>query len=354
MRLSDWLGFAKREDTTDDTPFGITIPSRSEVVTEDGALSLINVYRAVQILGVAAAQLTLDVYRGREVLETPSVVRKPDLNMNASRWLSQIVHALALTGNAYWRTVHGDRGPINFTLLDPWKCRPNKNGTLAYGTTTLEAHEFQHLALMSRTGHSRGLGPIQAARAELRGAFDLREYASNTFRDGDVPTGILTTDQPLSEEQAKRTKDTWKARDAREIAVIGSGVHYSPVMLSPEDAQFIESQRFTKTEIATLFGIPAHLLLASVEGSSMTYTNIASADLTFVRWTLMGYLREIEEAVTASLPGQQTARFNIDGITRPDISTRYKAHKTALDGGWMTKDEIRAIEGLPPLEGNKP
>lgn len=354
MRLSEWLGFAKREDTTGDTAPGITVPSRAEVVTEDGALSLINVYRSVHILGIAGSQLTLDVYRGRELLPTPSVVRKPDVNMHTSRWLSEIIHALALTGNAFWRTYHGDRGPINFQLLDPWKCHLNKDGTLTHGNNTLEPHEFQHLALMSRTGHRRGLGPIQAARAELRGAFDLREYASNTFRDGDVPTGVLTTDQPLNAEQAKRAKDDWKARDAREIAVLGSGVNYSPVMLSPEDAQFIEAQRFTKTEIATLFGIPAHLLLASVEGSSMTYTNIASADLTFVRWTLMGYLREIEEAVSASLPGQQIARFNLDAITRPDISTRYKAHKLALDAGWMDVEEIRAIEGLPPLEGTKP
>lgn len=353
MRLSEWLGFAKREVLPTDTT-GITPPPRVEVVTEDGALSLINVYRATQILGIAASQLTLDVYRGRDLLPTPSVVRKPDVDMHTSRWLSEIVHALALTGNAYWRTFHGERGPINFKLLDPWKCHLNKDGTLTHGSTTLRPDEFQHLALMSRTGHSRGLGPIQAARAELRGAFDLRDYASNTFRDGDIPTGLLTTDQPLSPDQAKQAKTDWKARDAREIAVFGSGVNYSPIMISPEDAQFIESQRFTKTEIATLFGIPAHLLLASVEGSSMTYTNIASADLTFVRWTLMGYLREIEEAVSAALPGQQTARFNLDAITRPDIATRYAAHKIALDAKFMDVEEVRAIEGLPPLEGTKP
>lgn len=353
MGLKTWLGLAKREDTPDDTSGGITIPKRSEGVTEDRALSLVNVYRAVQILGVAGFQLTIDVWRGRELLDRPSVVRKPDLNSSPSAWLAENVHSLALSGNAYWRVIRNDRGPQNLEVLDPWKCRPNKDGTLAYGDQTLAADEHRHLALMRRAGRLYGLGPIQAARSELAGAFDLRDFASNTFKDGDVPTGVLTTDQPLTGEQAEDTKKRWAARDKREVAVLGSGVSYSPVMLSPEDAQFIEAQRFTKTEIATLFGIPAHLLLASIEGSSMTYTNIASADLTFVRWTLMAYLREIEEALTAVLPGQQVARFNLDAIIRPDISTRYKSHKTALEGGWMTADEVRAIEGLPPLEGTQ-
>lgn len=352
MGIKEWFGLAKRSEAGGTMPPAIAPPPRDDAVTEARALSLINVYRAVQILGTAGFQLTIDVWRGRELLDRPPVIRKPDINTTPSAWLAENVHSLALTGNAYWRVVRNDRGPINLEVLDPWNCQLNDDGTLAYDGRNLRPNEFRHLALMRRPGRLYGLGPIQAARSELLGAFDLRDYAASTFRDGDVPTGVLSTDQPLTAEQADAAKDRWQKRDKREIAVLGSGVNYSPVLLSPEDAQFIESQRFTKTEIATLFGIPAHLLLASIEGSSMTYTNIASADLTFVRWSLMAYLREIEESLTAVLPGQQVARFNLDAITRPDITTRYQAHKTAIDAGFMSVDEVRDIEGLPPLEGN--
>lgn len=350
MGLLTWLGLSIREDTGT-MPAGVTPPARSsDSLTNDAALSLGNVYRAVQILSVAASQLTMDVSRGRDVLPTPSVVSRPDVNSTLGAWLAMTVNSLAITGNAYWRVIRDDRGPRNVEALDPHVCYPNEDGTLSYKGLTLEANEFRHLALLRRAGRTLGLGPIQAARAELGGALDLRDYAAGWMRSGDIPTGVLTSEQNLNAEQAERYKDRWENRDKYGVAVLGNGLTYNPVAIKPEDAQFIENRQFTKTEIASLFGIPAHLMLAAVEGSSMTYTNIASADLTFVRWTLMAYLREIEEAMSAILPGQQTARFNLDAITRPDISTRYKAHKIALDAGWMDVDEVRAIEGLPPRD----
>lgn len=80
----------------------------------------------------------------------------------------------------------------------------------------------------------------------------------------------------------------------------------------------------------------------------MTYTNVADADLTFARWTLTQYLREIEEAFSALLPRGQQARFNLDAILRPSTKARYEAHQLALAAGFLTVDEVRAIEGLPP------
>src|SRR5690625_6951542 len=132
-------------------------------------------------------------------------------------------------------------------------------------------------------------------------------------------------------------------------AVLGNAVSYQPQMLSPQDAQFLESRQFSTTEIARLFGIPSHLMLAVVEGNSQTYMNVADADLTFVRWTLTQYLREIEEAFTVLLPRGQSARFNLDAVLRPSTKDRYSTHKIALEAGFLTVDEVRAIEGYKPL-----
>ncbi|WP_159449225.1 phage portal protein [Demequina sp. NBRC 110055] len=323
--------------------------SAASDVTTDSALSLVPVYRAVAILSTAASQLTLDVWRGREQIETPLVVRRPDMAMPLSEFLAETVTSLALNGNAYWRVTRDDRGPRNIEVLDPWKCSPQEDGTLGYEGKRLQPSEFRHLRLMPRAGVLYGLGPIQAARAELGGALDLRNYGSEWFRSGDIPSGVLSSDLPITADQAKEFKDVWHQRDAHEIAVLGSGFSYSPVMLSPEDAQFLQVRQFTTTEIARLFGIPAHMILAAVEGTSLTYSNTQQADLAFVRWTLMTYLRAIETAISEVLPGQQTARFNLDALLRPDTSTRYLAHQTALTAGFMTVNEVRDIEGLPPL-----
>lgn len=360
MGLMNWLGFGDIPEHRSEIPpeqppqgSGVIPPARdTRTVTADTALTLSAVYRSVQILGVAGSQLSLDVWRGEDRIEPkPSVVRKPDVNTSLSEFVELTIHSMALYGNAYWRIQRDDRGPRNIEVLNPWECAPQEDGKLGWKGKTLQPDEFRHLKLMRRPGITYGLGPIQSARADIEQAMNLRDYAGEIFNDGSVPSGVLSSDQHLNAEQAAEYKERWDKRPPHSTAVLGAGLTYSPVLLAPEDAQFLQSQQLTHTKIAMLFGIPAHLLLAAVEGSSMTYQNISQADLTFVRWTLMVYLRPIEEAFTSVLPGLQTARFNLDGILRPDIQTRYAAHQIALTSGFATVNEIRAIEGLPPVPG---
>jgi len=350
VRLFEWLGLSTRSEGEVPSTSPISIPSRdASTITGTSALGIISVYRAVNILAIAAMQLSMDVWRGGQPIDTPPVVRRPDLHRSRSSWLMQNVTSLALTGNAYWRVTRDSRGrPVNVEVLDPHVCEPLDNGKLSYKGEEIGKREFQHLKFLEIAGRRKGLGPIQACRVELQGAVDLRDYAAEWMQSGDVPTGVLKSDQPLTPDQAKTYKEMWESRDKHSVAVLGSGLGYTPILLSPEDAQFIQSRQFTKTEIATLFGIPAHMLLAAVEGSTLTYANMSQADLSFVRWSLMGYLKPIEEAMSDVLTGLQEARFNLDGVLRPDITTRYQAHKTAIDGGWLSVDEVRAIEGLPP------
>ena len=117
-------------------------------------------------------------------------------------------------------------------------------------------------------------------------------------------------------------------------------------MLKPADAQWLEVQQFGVTGIARLFGIPATLMLAAIEGTSMTYTNVEQEWIGYVRFTLMTYLREIEDAFSAVLPTGQTARFNVEGLLRTDTKTRYEAHEIAIRAGFMSPDEVRRIEKL--------
>lgn len=351
-RIREFLGLAVREDSAVPPP-GVTPPSREEDFTVEGALTVSTVYRAITILATAGSQLTLDAWRGEERLDPkPALIRKPDPDPKASLsgFIESTITSMATSGNAYWRIDRNARNEaVSARILNPWECHPGQNGTLEWAgrKTPLKADEFMHLRLLRLPGHTVGLGPIQAARAEIQGARDLRDYAAEWFRSGDVPSGVLSTDQPLSNEQAQRYKTTWHQRKAHEVAVLGQGLSYEPTLLNPKDAQFLESREFTTTDLARLFGIPAHMMLAAVEGTSMTYTNVSQADLAFVRWTLAQYFREIEEAFSTLLPGIQTARFNLDGLLRPDIKTRYDAHKVGIDAGWLFKDEVRDIEGLP-------
>lgn len=334
-------------------------------VTVDDALTIPTVYRAVTILATAVAQLTVTAVRGgREVTPAPPLVTRPDVHLTPAAFLKRTVIGLAGTGNAYWRHYRNPAGQVvNVEALNPLATTIEyRDGRKLYHYAdpyhyqgrpqTFTADQISHLRLLEVPGHYLGLGPIQAARSSLTGALDLRDYAGNWFADSAIPTGVLSTSSQLTPEQAGQYKDRWKATQAtRDVAVLGQGLTYEPIILNPADAQFLESQQFSVTDIARLFGIPAAYLLAEVNGSAMTYQNLEQADTAFLRYTLMTYLGEIEGALSALLPHGQTARFNVDGLLRPDSKARAEVNSIYHGLGVLTTNEIRAAEGLPPVPG---
>lgn len=345
----------RAEDPPELNPPAIMPPARTPdrgTISQDKAFSLIPVYRAITIISGAVSQLTLDLWRGESPVPAPTWVRNPDVKMPRSAWLEMSTNSLAATGNAFWRIVRDSpaEAPSALVVLDPAMVHIHEDGSFSYKGQALARWQVAHLALFRLPGRPRGLGPIQAAAEDLRGAADVRDYAAGWFDSGTVPNGTLTTEQHINAEHAKNIKAQWMATTrGGEPAVLGQGLEYKPFMLSPKDAQFLESRQFTTTDIARLFGVPAHLMHAVVSGGSMTYLSGQAADLSFTRWTLMRYLREIEEAVSALLPRGTNARFNVDAILRPATKERYDAHATAIDAGFLTINEVREIEGLPPL-----
>lgn len=335
------------------TPPGILPPPRSH--SDTGVLGLSAVYRAVSIIAGAVCQLSIDTYRGDDQIQAPAWVRRPDIKTSRSAWLEQTTVSLAVHGNAYWRVIRDAPGdaPQALIALDPSEVTVEEvTGRFSWRSLTLEPWQCQHLQLLRIPGRTYGLGPIQAARADLNGAMDVRDYGAQFLTAAGVPSGVLTSDQVLTPDQAAGYKTQWNERANRAdgVAVLGSGLRYTPLPLSPKDAQFIESRQYSTTEIARLFGIPAHLILAVIEGTSTTYANMLEANTAFVQWTLTQYLREIEEAISTLLPRGQQARFNLDALLRASTKTRYEAHAIALGAGFLTIDEVRAIEGLAPLD----
>lgn len=349
-------------------PPGVMPPTRREAPFEPA--SLVSVYRAIDIITSAVAQLPLRVERhGVEVpaSEIPDIIKAPSLSFTRSDFLEQIALSLALTGNAYILAKRIGGKIVELVVLNPHEVLPTQDETSGVITYSYRGRDYsqadiQHLKFMVLPGSLKGLGAIQAARAEIQGAINLRDYAAQWFNGTGQPSGILSTDQALTAEDAKQIRDTWNNIDPAtgkplpatanpsNIKVTGKGVKYEPIVLNPRDAQFIESRNFNTLEIARLFGIPATLMLTSTEGSSMTYSNIEQDWIGFVRFTLTKYLRKIEEALTTFTPRGQTVRFQISALLRSDTLTRYQAHQIALSAGFMTLNEVRAIESLPPLE----
>ncbi|MBD8466796.1 phage portal protein [Plantibacter sp. CFBP 8798] len=367
-KLSDWFfgpepmpSEVRAETPLPSDPPNILPPSRvasPRAVGQGDALGLSMVFRAVQIHAAAAKQLSLKVYRDETELPTPTIIKRPSLGITRSKFVERVVVSLAVKGNAYLGVHRNDRGIVDdLTVWNPHDVLidTTTSGRVTgyqYLGKTYSPDDVKHLSLMSVPGSPYGLGPIQAAQAELRGAIDLRDYSSNWFEKSPQPTGILKSDQVLNSDAAAAAKEQWEKSQAgtRGVAVMGQGLSYEPVFISPADALWIEAQSFTVTQIARLFGVPSSIMLATVEGNSQTYQNVEQDWLGYLRFSLMSYLTEIEDALSELLPGQQTVRFNVEALLRADTTTRYAAHKVAIEAGFMSVAEVRKIENLPALD----
>jgi HK97 family phage portal protein len=368
-RAAEWLGLIREDTSTGSGPLpGVVPPTRATVsqgVSPARALSIISAYRAVQVLCTAASQLTLDAERhGFRLASTPMLLRKPEHGRrSASGTTEYLVSSLALRGNAFLRLFR--LSPLDRTssvthveVLDPggviiWD--DPVTGARTYDVVddlgrhyTLQDWEVLHLQFMRVPGNPYGLGPIQAAQVELAGVIDTRDYASEWFDTSGVPSGHLVSDQHLNKVQADEYREMWDSVPAGRTRVTGAGLKYERVSITPKDAQFLETRSFDTTAVARLFGIPSSLMLASVEGTSQTYANVEQEWIAFTRFTLMAYLREIEEAFSTLLPNGQVARFNTDALLRTDTLTRYQAHEIAIRAGFMSPAYVARIEGIPP------
>lgn len=332
-------------------------PARSSVhhasVTE--AMSLAAVYRSVSILATTVEQMPFAVYRGNEQIES-RLCDRPDVNTPRPQWLSQIVHSLALYGNAYlWKTYTDDGRVINLTVLKPSQvnviAEERKNSPIPQvsyyvnGDRASNAH-IAHLRLNCYPGEAKGFGPLQSCSPDILTALKLREYG-DAFYDVGAPTGVLSTQSPITQEQADGYRAKFEENmSKRSIAVLGAGMEYQHMYVDPSKSQFIENQNFMVTTIARLFGIPPMWLAATLDGTSMTYQNTEQMAISFYQTTLAQYVAAIDEAVSDCLPRGQHAKLKFDALMRSDLTTRTNAYQTLWNIGALTPDEIRASEGL--------
>lgn len=357
-RALNLLGISLREEQQGPSP-KVLPPSRTVPrVDVAGALALDSVYRSVSILQTAAKQLTMDAYKASgQAARTPQILREPSEGITLSQFIADTVASLALRGNAYWKIQRFEGNATSVQVLDPLECSPHIDRDSMRRTVKWRGKEYApadlaHLRLMSIPGKAEGLGPIQSAARTLAGIRDMADYASNWVNTSAIPPGILKTQQNITSQQAEEAKERWNENVSHSsgVTVLGNGLDFTYFALKPSEVQFLESRAFDITTVGRLFGIPPHLLLASIEGTSMTYQNVNDAATDFIRWTLMSYLREIEEAMSQLLGGKKVARFNLDAVLRASTKERMETHKTAIESGVYSPAYARKIEGISDEE----
>lgn len=326
--------------------------SRDSSLSLQRAMGLPAVFRSVQLIAGMCAQLTLESWRGSELVNPqPVLVTHPDPWRTADSWVERFAINLATDGNNFTWLQRGGRDVIALTILNPftvsivWRKldgRRVKRYVFPHPTTGKRTEcgdaDMIHTWALEVPGLDRGLGPIGHTKAALTGAIDLREYADRWFADEAVD-GVLTSDQPIDQAAAKNARKLWYDRDPADpsgprLRVMGRGLKYDPIMLRPEEAQWLEAQNFGILDVSRIFGVPPEYLAAAVDGSAMTYSNLVMIDTQFLRTTLFPvYLRKIQNAVTQALPRGQRAEFRTDELLKPDAQTRATIDKAYVEMG---------------------
>jgi HK97 family phage portal protein len=195
------------------------------------------------------------------------------------------------------------------------------------------------------------MSPIAYAREAIGLGLAAQQFGSQFFGDSAIPSGYLHSDDRLTREQALEMRELWEHshKGKRGTAVLG-GVKFQNLTIAPEEAQFIETQKFNVATICRIYGVPPEMMGGETAGHE-AYTSPEQRSTDLLVWTLRPWLTKVETAISTLLPRSQRAKFNAGGMVRATLRERYEAHKLGIEAGWLLRSEVRELEDRPPIAG---
>jgi HK97 family phage portal protein len=222
-------------------------------------------------------------------------------------------------------------------------------------TVILRASDVLHIPGLGFDGLV-GYSPIAMAKNAIGLAIATEEYGSKFFANGAAPSGVL--EHPGTIKDPSRVRESWQqtfggSQNSGKIAVLEEGMKYTPISISPEQAQFLETRKFQINEIARIFRVPPHMV-GDLEKSS--FSNIEQQSLEFVKYTLDPWVIRWEQSIRRSLLSNEEkqkyfVKFNFEGLLRGDYQSRMNGYATARQNGWMSANDIRELENLDRIPG---
>lgn len=354
--LVEWLGGAK--------------VTAGKSVTEESCFGMPAVWRAVNLIAGTGASLPLHAYVSQgaaRIVQTSGpeaeLLANPHPDMTPFELWELGFGSVCTWGNAAYRKLRDQRGRLReLWWINPSRVRYGraKDGTKVYTIDgnedePLTDREILHIPGFGYDGVC-GVSPIRRAREGIGLALAAEEYGARLFGSGSLATGILTTEQRLSQETADELKARWKAtgtglESAHDIRVLGAGAKFQQLTIPPEDAQFIESRRFQIAEVARMFGIPPHML-GETERSTSWGTGIEEQNIGFVTYTLRPWLTRFEQRISQLWRGSGVyAHYSVEGLLRGNTEARAAFYTQLWNLGVLSTNDIRALEELTPVEG---
>ena len=331
-------------------------------ISEEGALSLSAVYASVNKIASTLASMPLNLYRetanGKTLAkEHPAFVllnSEPNQDLTSFTFVERMLSDALLYGCAYALIERGSvtsraaaLHPLNplSIVRDTYEgqaiFRDKDSGSVYYPDDLVVLENF------------RGKSPIRLHMENMGITAAAMEYGARFFGTGGNIGGFLMTDKSLTDEQYLRLKNTWSAQhqglhNAHETAILEHGLKFERSTIPPDEAQFIATRKFQVEEVARIFNIPPILIQAD---GATTYNNVEQILIAFAQQTLIPWARRFEmEFERKVLPererGEFNVRFDMRSLLRGDLDSRREYYATALQHGFMSVNEVRALEDL--------
>ena len=358
--------------------------SSGKNVNERTAMQMTAVYACVRILSEAIAGLPLHLYRYEEDGSKTKAIDhglysllhdEPNPEMTSFVFRETLMTHLLLWGNAYAQIIRNGKGEV----LALYPLMPNKmqvdrddNGQLYYtysrtkeeanakdseSSVKLSPYDVLHIPGLGFDGLV-GYSPIAMAKNAIGMAMACEEFGAKFFANGASPSGVL--EHPGILKDPAKVRDSWNAAyggsaNSHKVAVLEEGMKYSPISISPNEAQFLETRKFQINEIARIFRVPPHMV-GDLEKSS--FSNIEQQSLEFVKYTLDPWVIRWEQSLSRALfsPDEKHTyffKFNVEGLLRGDYQSRMTGYATARQNGWMSANDIRELEDLDRIPADE-
>jgi HK97 family phage portal protein len=295
------------------------------------------------------------------VPDQPVVLNQPSARLDIMDFLYAGTMSLLLRGNLYGlvadRDSAGRATQIELQHPDQVQVKQLDDGTVEYRVRqkAVPPSVMWHKAVHLMPGKVAGLSAIQYAAQAIRLSENARSFGSRYFEDGGHPSGMIVDKsgslKSITPDDALTIKQRFMAavRGSREPVVMGGGWEYQQIQIKPDESQFLETQKWSQSDICRAFSMPPEMVGAASEGSAITYANVENRMLDFLVRTMNFWMLRWERWLGAELPGPQYVKFDTSPLLKTDFLSRLRAYHLMMASHAFAPDEVRAMEDLPPL-----
>ncbi|MGO2497773.1 MAG: phage portal protein [Vibrio litoralis] len=343
----------------------------------NSALNLSYVYSAMYLISSSLAQLPLKVLKREEdnVKAAPEhpmsslISFRFDEFQSSYKWRETEQFRCLGWGNAY--TEISRRGPRpELKNHAPWLVTLQKNlnngtyyylvssddGEPAYAVDPEDMIHIKDISYNSKMGVSR----IKQNAPAIEWGLAMQNYGSSFFGSNGRPTGAVSPKNELNDESWQRFKKMFKnagssfTSNSNRTMLLPAELSYQSFTIPPEDMQYLESRSFSRTEVASMFNVPPHMIGAL---ENATFSNISEQVVQYVKYTIMPWVKLWEQELnyklftTSELKAGYYVKFNLAGLLRGTPKDRAEFYKIMVDIGAYTRQEVRALEDMNPIDG---